>query len=365
MAQIWRTYLGHRINIYNAVDNGDKNGIGVKKALLDQRNSISKYNDNDAKALEAFFKAYKKAALQSNGDIDNNIIFNFLKQEIKVPWIDFTLGGSAVSKGTTEKGGILFEKELDKFFNTPDSNLGTKQGTTYLYIGEKTAQQNINDFINTFVKENLNNLKVKAYNLFNQKGEKINKDTVGKVYLKVGVRRNMKVDNAANKEEIRLEIEGKATAKLLRIKRILQEAKFSVKSYTTNDSPSLGDTNSKKAITGVTSYIYNKYNSVNSWGGGIFYNRYPTKDDFKEGKNVNSKTDNTLNFIYERYSQFHKIYELTGLGLTPSNEIIEIGEPVDFLLMNRASEESISVFSVNEVIKKIFDSNQYNWQHNT
>ena len=364
MAQIWRTYLGHRINIYNAVDNGDKNGIGIKKALLNQRNSISKYNDNDAKALEAFFKAYKKAALQSNVDIDNNIIFNFLKQEIKVPWIDFTLGGLAL-EDTTEKGGILFEKELDKFFNTPDSNLGTKQGTTYLYIGEKTSQQNTNDFINTFVKENLNNLKVKASNLFNQKGEKIKKDTIGKVYLKVGVEKNMKVDNAAGEEEIRLEIKGGATKELSRIKRILQKAKFSVKSYTTNDSPALGTTNSKKAITGVTSYIYNKYNSVNSWGGGIFYNKYPTKNDFKKSKNINSNTNDILSSIYERYGQFHKIYELTGLGLTTRNEIIELGEPVDFLLMNRASEESISVFSVNEVIKKIFSYNQYNWQHSS
>ena len=252
---IWRYYYKKRMNILKGTQD-------IHDKIFNETSSWSSYGIEDATLLTAFFREYKKVVKEDkakNGSIADKYFLNLFGSQIKVPGLDFSLGGNASNKETAG-GGFLFEAELqallDKAFQKDtDKVAGSSTTTSTLYLGKTSVDKDSEAFFKELLGEKAKEIQEAIGANFIEVIEEDDEKTKN-VYLKTAAARAGKIDVAGKGEEslnIEITIEGKNTQKIERIMRILSNATFSVKSYTSKSAVHLGDTKGYKAIPAVQS----------------------------------------------------------------------------------------------------------------
>ena len=201
---------------------------------------------------------------------------------------------------------------------------------------QKVLGESYSKLINNFTKAVENNI--------------IQKDINNNIYVKINTSRSGKIDVQGSGTQ-NVNIQGVASQELSRVINLLGTATFSVKSYKTNTSIHFGETVGAKAIAAMAEFTGTK----RAKGSALFYISHP-KIVNSLYKNNNEKEE--LEHIYEHYQHMKKIYELSGLGLTYS-DLTELTH-VDFLLVNRASNENIAVYSVRDLIDTFLNTGKFN-----
>ena len=91
---VWRKYFGHSINI----------GLGTlnihDKLFGNSSQNLSPYGNEDAMLLTDFFRKYKKAAAAQDKTLGDLMFLELGQTTIKLPILDFTLGGNASNTET-------------------------------------------------------------------------------------------------------------------------------------------------------------------------------------------------------------------------------------------------------------------------
>lgn len=352
---IWRYYYGRRINVLGGAQN-------IHDKIFGEAHSISKYGTYEAQILTEFFREYKRIAQQNKKNLTfgDRFFLDIFGSQISIPNLDFTLGGNASDK-TTSGGGFQFEAEiqslLDKNFNKleKESTTGSAMATSSLYIGTVPNDKNIEEFFKEIVGEKAKEIKENAGAVL---VEEINKNETGtkNVYLTAAAARFGKVDimGTGNEELVNIEIvsQPKDNTKLSLLFNLLANATFSVKSYTSKSTVHLGDTTGLKAIPAVAEWVGTPW----ARGAALYYLHHNTKGS---DPNIKAEQKETEKELYQHYNHMKKVYELTGLGL----EYEDLGKlNVDFLLVNRAREENIIVYSVKDLIENMKNNNRYSYR---
>lgn len=352
---IFRTYFSKRINISSSANK-------IHKFLFNRMVNSPGKTQADADKLTEFFKAYKKASLMSGSNLGEMIELTIFKNTIKVPKLDFTLGGNADSS-KDGIGGVLFEKELQSFltqnYNKNDSTLGSSAPTVTIQIGptDKVGvknQRTLEEFVMTQIRK-------EVYNDIVQNSVVKIEQALGKAhtpvdtYLKVGVSRSGKIDVAGGASSlgdlgmgnVNLTIEGEETPVMTQIRNLLDTSTFSVKSYLSEGSVHLGTTYGGKAISAIANYASLQGGlGKNASAVALHYLRHPDG----QNEHIIDNQNSAFEHLYEHYKHMKNVYELTGMGLQ-YEDVLNSG--ADFLIVNRASTEEINVYSTKDLMKKI------------
>ncbi len=342
---IFRTYYKTRHNI-------SKDAEIIHNYLFHRKNSISKYGKKEANILTKFFQELKNYSKIQTNNPGEGIKKTLLGQRFeKIPILDFTKGGQGL-------GGIQFEEELLKLFSNVigeefKKNFGQMTGASYTNLGTTNlvkATEMLSEYVGDEMEKTLENVEKRIVS-----GADIGAAPPDALYLKVGAKRYGKIDVYANNAEISEEFvftdQIKPGSNLERALTLLQTATFSVKSYMTSGEIHLGETDKKKAVSAVAEYVATKTGKDAARYAGIYFLHHPDKPG--EGDDPIAAKQ-----LYEHYDHMKNVYELTGIGLRYSD--VEELYNVDFLLVNRASEKEIKVYSTQELVKNFEKSNKFN-----
>ena len=327
----------------------------VHHYLFQRKNSVSRYGKKDANLLTKFFQELKLMS-QNQNDKD---LGQILKKDLMLE--DFQNGierlGLDFTKGGRGQGGIDFEREIQKLV-TEKSNFGQETayarfdlGTTDIGKAKAVAAEILGMDLEKHAEE-LEKMLIP--------GSQFNSSDPQDYYLKIGVKRYGKGDFKAGKNaNMTFTVEGEPKGKLSQVKSLLLNATFSIKSYKTDRDIHLGNTDKKKAVSAVTSYVANQPGYQNAKWAGIFFIRYP--EEITDTKYDSEK----IKELYTHYKHMRSVYELTGLGLKYDD--LQDLTSVDFLLVNRAGRtdmDSIHVYSTQELIKNFANSDKYEFSLN-
>jgi len=350
---IWRTY-------YNKKSNISEGARLIEKYLYQRRgHHISKRTKKDADLLTDFFRELKIISMEEmkKNPLQKTISANILGAYLKdLPLLNFFLGGNAkamlVEKGSS--GGIEFEKEIEKLikFDEQDKITGTATGAAYINLGVKDEASALELVKKIFNDETLNEVK----NIESKIIKRVNENNVPYFYLKVGVSRAGKIDvGGSGKAETNFTIDGQPNQQISKVKELLEDSSFSIKSYLTGGSIELGGTDPQKAVSAVAEYVASKTkNKDHIRSAGIYYIRHPEPG---KDKYISNQQQERVEELYARYGRIKKVYELVGMGLK-YNDIDELRN-VDFLLVNRAFEGGdINVYSTQDLVYR-FGLNEY------
>lgn len=354
-SQIWRTYYKKRMNILGGAKN-------IHDAIFGSgKENISKYGQAEAELLTDFFRQYKKvatAAKRQDITIGDQIFLQLGQTTIRLPALNFALGGNA-SNLETAQGGNLFEKEIQNLLNKSfdkekDSSAGTDTATSILKLGSTNLKTKPEDFLKEIAGK-------RAAEIINQIGisfvELLNEEEKGtkNVYLKTSGRRAGKTDAAGtgdkNDINITLETEDLSGGKLDKVLDVLSKANFSIKSYTSDNTIELGSTNDYKAVSAIGEWVGTDW----SRGAALYYLHHPIKG---EDKRISTYQEDSRDELYKHYDHMKKVFELTGLGLT-YKDMSNLN--VDFLLVNRARGEDIICYSVKDLISSMKNGTRYSF----
>lgn len=317
--------------------------------------NISKRTRNDAEILNNFFRQYKMIMNSNPKNIEESlvqdVIFNTV---VKIPAINFAFGGRAQGDGK-DAGGILWEKEIEKLFKEHIIS-GNTQAASQVQIGNFTAGKRNKGQIEEAIKRwVLNNADYEIDDVLkNYEQQKINENGNTKygIFYKTTAKRDGKIDVKGS--NVQIEYEGTATGDLERALRLLETSSFSLKSYTSGDTASLGSTNPVKAVSAIVDYA-EKNGSFKAYPSKLFFIHHPNKSEFGRG----TKPD--YQRLYTHYDHMQKIYELTGLGLHYSGIQDMIG--VDFLVVNRAaSDTNIEVYATSDLIGNMTKTGRFSYK---
>lgn len=317
--------------------------------------NISKRTRNDAEILNNFFKQYKMIMNNNPKNIEEGLVQGVIfNTAVKIPAINFALGGRAQGDGKNA-GGILWEKEIEKLFKEHTIS-GNTQAASQVQIGNFTAGERNKGQIEEAIKRwVLNNADYEIDDILkNYEQQKINENGNTKygIFYKTTAKRDGKIDVKGS--NIQIEYEGAATGELERALRLLETSSFSLKSYISGDTPSLGSTNPVKAISAITDYV-EKNGSLKTYPSKLFFTCHPNKSEFGNGTEPNYQN------LYAHYDHMQKIYELTGLGLHYNGIQDMVG--VDFLIVNRAkSNTDIEVYATSDLIGNMTKANRFSYK---
>lgn len=351
---IWRYYYGRRINVLGGAQN-------IHDKIFGNTRSISKYGTNEAQILTEFFREYKKISQQNKKNLTfgDRFFLEIFGSQISLPLLDFSLGGNASDKETSG-GGFQFEAEiqslLDKNFNKIENSAttGSAMATSTLFLGTAPQDKDLDEFFKEIVGEKAKEIKENAGAILI---EEINKEEAGtkNIYLTAASARFGKIDIMGSGDENLVNIEivsqPKDATKLSLLFNLLANATFSVKSYTSKTTVHLGDTKGLKSIPAVAEWVGTPW----ARGAALYYLHHQTKGSDPRIKSEQKETEREL---YQHYTHMKKVYELTGLGLSYE----DLGQlNVDFLLVNRARGEEITVYSVRDLIENMKNNKRYSY----
>lgn len=319
----------------------------IHRYLFNTAKSVSKYKQSDADKLTEFFREIKRISQSEptdvGGALKKDLMMSEFEESIRQLGLDFTKGGKS-------QGGIEFEKEIQKLVTQTDST-GQSTAAVLIDLGAKNleqAEQKVAKLFDTTVDEMAEWLKKNIV-----PGTQFNASSPQDYYLKIGVKRFGKSDFQAGQDAtISFSVEGNPIGNLKDVKNMLLNASFSIKSYKTDREVHLGNTSKRKAVSAVTEYVAGQRGQKDARWAGIYFVDHPEEKVEKGQKAADVKE------LYQHYGHMRSVYELTGLGLRYENDLTQMTQ-VDFLLVNRANSDDITVYSTQELIQRFAHADRY------